>query len=248
MIVGARRTSPPSRCTSWVEASIRVIDLVTRISAAKLRSHGRLAVHHTYGREVFLGGQRARPLRDIGGHVRLEPPEPNLVAVEETPKLRAGGVRPAAEDDRAELGRCRRARLQAFGPAEPVERELSDPLPDLGRGGGKRVVVLQLDLEYPRRLRCAEPTGVDHPERHRHLRENITGRSFADHALHAVDTPDYFDPTLEKAEQRPRVTLVDRGIAGRESDVRDDASKPLAFGPIEVREDRDPSDLLRRHH
>ena len=38
MIVRAFRTSPPSRCTWRVEASIRVIDRVTRISAPSLRA------------------------------------------------------------------------------------------------------------------------------------------------------------------------------------------------------------------
>ena len=51
----------------------------------KRRSPGGLAVHDADGGEVALGRQRARPLLRIGGHVRLEPSEPDLVAVEETP-------------------------------------------------------------------------------------------------------------------------------------------------------------------
>ena len=94
----------------------------------QLRPHDGLAVHDANGGEVALGRQRARPLLRVGGHVRLEPSEPDLVAVEEAPQLRARGVPAMAEDDRPERGRCGRAGLQAFGPAEPVVREEAHPL------------------------------------------------------------------------------------------------------------------------
>src|SRR5437870_5419608 len=82
MIVGARRTSPPSRCTSWVEASIRVIDLVTRISAPSLRACWRaparqlLARHARREAEVVLdpgGGSRLAAGRLALDHDRPEP-------------------------------------------------------------------------------------------------------------------------------------------------------------------------------
>src|SRR5262249_42886263 len=38
------------------------------------------------------------------------------------------------------------------------------------------------------------------------------------------------------------------GLAGNERDVRHDPGKPFAFGRLEVREHRDPTDLLPRHH
>ena len=82
----------------------------------KLRPHDGLAVHDANGGEITLGRQRTRPLLRIGGHVRLEPSEPDLVAVEEAPQLRAGSVPPMAEDDRPERGRRGRAGLQTLAP------------------------------------------------------------------------------------------------------------------------------------
>ena len=92
-----------------------------------------------------------------------------------------------AEDDRPERGGCGRTGLQAFRPSEPVGREEADPLPDLRRGGGERLVVVQLDPEHARRLRGAEPARVEHSERDRHLPEDVTRLPLADHALDAVD-------------------------------------------------------------
>ncbi len=89
---------------------------------------------------------------------------------------------------------------------------------------------------------------VEHSERDRHLPEDVTGTPLADHALHAIDKPVHLDPTLEDAEQCPRITLVHSGLAGNEGDVRHQPGQPLAFSRLEVREHRYPSDLLRRHH
>ena len=107
---------------------------------------------------------------------------------------------------------------------------------------------MQLDPEHARRLRRAEPARVEHPERDRHLPEDVAGLPLADHALHAVDAPDHLEPTLEDAEQRPRVTLVHGELARNERDVRHHPGEPVAFGRLEVREHCDPADLLRRHH
>ena len=87
----------------------------------KLRPYDGLAVHDANGGKVTVGRQCA-PLLRIGGHVRLQPSGADLVAVEEAPQLRAGGVRPTAEDDRPERGRCGRTSLKTFGPSEPVAR------------------------------------------------------------------------------------------------------------------------------
>ena len=110
------------------------------------------------------------------------------------------------------------------------------------------MVVVQLDPEYARRLRGAEPAGVEHSERDRHLPEDVAGPPLADHALDSVDDPEHLEPTLEDAEQRPRVTLVHGRLAGNERDVRHHPGKPVAFVGLEVREYCDPPDLLRRHH
>ena len=214
----------------------------------QLRPHGGLAVHDANGGEVALGRQRARPLLRIGGHVRLEPSEPDLVAVEEPSQLRARSVAAMAEDDRPERGRCGRAGLEASGPHQPVVREETYALRNLGRGGCELLVVVQVDPEHTRRLRCAEAAGVEHPERDRHLAEDVTRLPLADDALHSVDAPDHLDPTFEEAEERPLVTLVHGGLARRERDIRHHPGKPVAFGRLEVGEHRDPTDLLCRHH
>src|SRR5439155_17818838 len=109
-------------------------------------------------------------------------------------------------------------------------------------------VVVQIDAEHARRLRCAEPARMEHSKRDRHLPEDVTGPPLADHAVDAVDESVHLDPTLEDAEQCPRVTLVHRGLAGNERDVRYHPGKPVAFGRLEVREHCNPTDLLRRHH
>src|SRR4029450_9610606 len=82
-------------------------------SSATRRSCGRTAVlpftTRTAGRSPSAGS--ASDLLHIGAHVRLEPSEPDLVAVEEAPQLRTG-VRPLAEDDHSDRGRSGRT-----GPA-----------------------------------------------------------------------------------------------------------------------------------
>ena len=153
-----------------------------------------------------------------------------------------------AEDDRPERSGCRRTGLQALRPSEPVGREEGDLLSDLRRGGGECLVVVQLEPEHARGLRGAEPAGVQHSERDRHLPEDVTRLPLADHALDAVDDPEHVEPALEDAEQRPRVTLVHGELAGNESDVRHHPGEPVAFGRLEVREHRDAADLLCRHH
>ena len=153
-----------------------------------------------------------------------------------------------AEDDRPERGRRGRTSLQTLGPHEPVVRKQAHSLRDRRRGGGELLVVVYVDPEHARRLGCAEPAGIEDSERDRHLSEDVTRLPLADHALHAVDAPDHLDPTFEQAEQRPLVTLVHRRLAGNERDVGHHPGKPIAFGRLEVRKYRDPTDLLRRHH
>jgi hypothetical protein len=89
---------------------------------------------------------------------------------------------------------------------------------------------------------------VEDSERDRHLPEDVTRLPLADHAPHAIDEPEHLEPTLEDAEQRPRITLVHSGLAGNERDVRHYPGKPVAFGRLEVREHCDPTNLLCRHH
>ena len=92
------------------------------------------------------------------------------------------------------------------------------------------------------------PTGVEHSERDRHLSEYLARLPLADYALHAVDPSDHLDPPFEDAEQRPFVTLVHGVLTRHERDVRDDPGEPFAIGRLEVCEDGDLTDLVRRHH
>ena len=50
------------------------------------------------------------------------------------------------------------------------------------------------------------------------------------------------------AEQRALTALVRRVLARQQPDVRRGAREPLALVAIELGEDRDPADLLGRHH
>ena len=127
-----------------------------------------------------------------------------------------------AEDERPDRRRVRMHAPAGLWPPEPVHREAAHLLGDLRRGGDERVVVVQIEPEHARRLRCAEPARVKDSERDRHLPEDVAGHPLADHAVHAVDAPEHLDPTLEQAEQRPLVTLVHGGLAGHERDVRHD--------------------------
>ena len=52
---------------------------------AHLRAHHGLAVHDAKGGVVTIRRQRAPPLLRVGGHVRLKPPEPHLIAGQEVP-------------------------------------------------------------------------------------------------------------------------------------------------------------------
>ena len=74
------------------------------------------------------------------------------------------------------------------------------------------------------------------------------GLALADGALDAVDELDDLDATLEQAEERALVALVRGVLARREADVGCGAGEPLALRRVEPREDRDPGDLLGRHH
>ena len=86
------------------------------------------------------------------------------------------------------------------------------------------------------------------PERDRHLAEDVTRESLADHALQAVDEHDRLDPSREDAEQRPLVALVHGKLAGAERDIGRDTAEPLAVDRIEIREQLEPPDLLRGQH
>ena len=124
-------------------------------------------------REVAAGRERSRPLVRFGGHVRLEPAEADLVAVEEAPQLPPGRV-PLVGRGRSP---CTGAGTDAapgrpWGPPSRFMARRPTWTPTSGAGGDERVVVVQIDPEHSRRLGRAEPSDVEHPERDRHLRED----------------------------------------------------------------------------
>ena len=73
-----------------------------------------------------------------------------------------------------------------------------------------------------------ESHGVAQPERDRHLAEDVTRESLADHALQAVDEHDRLDPSREHAEQRPLVAFVHGKLTGAERDIGRHTAEPLA--------------------
>ena len=152
-----------------------------------------------------------------------------------------------SEDDRP-IGRLGDEALEASRAGDPVACELPHACPHIRCDGGDGVVVVRLDLEDARRLRCPQPGGVAHSERDRHLPEDVTGPPLADHALNAVDDTDHLHPTLEHAEQSPLVPFVHGVLAGDERDVGSNTTEPLTIGRIERREHLEPPDLLQGHH
>ncbi len=223
-------------------------DLEELCHAAQGRPHHRLAVHDPERRVVAFGGERAPPLLGLGRHVRLEPPESDLVAIEEPSELGAGRVPPVPEDDRPVRRRLRRERLEASWPADPLARQTADVRRDLGGVGSEGVVVVRLDPDHPRGLRRPEPRGMGCAERDRDLAEEVAGPSLPDHAPDAVRHPDGLDPPLEKDEQGRQIALVHRVLAGVEREVGCDTAEPLEVFPLEGGEGRDLPKLLRRHH
>ena len=132
--------------------------------------------------------------------------------------------------------------------ADPVGRQPADLLAEVGHRGRDGVVVVSLDPHDARRLRRAKPDREHRPERDRHLPEDVSRASLADDALDPVDELDRLDAALEHGEERALAALVHRVLARHEADVGRCAGKPLALGGAERREDRDPRDLVGRHH
>ena len=73
--------------------------------------------------------------------------------------------------------------LQAPRSADPVGCQPADFLGDVRRHGREAVVVVRLDAHHARLLRRSEADREPHPERDRHLSEDITQASFPDDAL-----------------------------------------------------------------
>ena len=81
-----------------------------------------------------------------------------------------------------------------------------------------------------------------------YLAEHLSGGAVVDDALDPVDILDGLDTTLEEPEERLLAPLVRRVLAPPEGDVRRGACEALPLPGSQPREDRDPGDLLRRHH
>jgi hypothetical protein len=216
--------------------------------AAELRPHDGLPVHDPNSGVVAVGRQGPPPLLGVGRHVGLQPPERDLIAVEEPPQLRAGGVPAVAEHDGPIRGRLGSEALQAAGAADAIGCEETDGRRDAGRGGRDHVIVARLDTHHPRGLRGPEADGERGAQRDRHLAEDLSGVALADDARYAVDELDCLDTALEHAEERPLVTFVDCVLARPEADVGGDATQLLTVGRVERFERRDAPDLVGRHH
>ena len=143
--------------------------------APQLRPRHRPAVDEADDREVAVARKRPAPALRGVGLLRLHPGERDLVAVEEVPQLRAGGV-PAMPDDGGP-GRRRVGgdALEAARAGHPVAREPADLEADRRRHRGDRVVVVRLEPQDARRLGRAEPDREHRPEHDRHLAEHVAG-------------------------------------------------------------------------
>jgi hypothetical protein len=72
--------------------------------------------------------------------------------------------------------------------------------------------------------------------------------TLTDDAFDPVDELDRLDASLEHGEQRALFALMRRELTRHQGDIRRRPRKPLALSLVESRKDRDPTDLLRRHH
>ena len=195
-------------------------------------------------------GQRAAPL--LGGVRRVgrDPPERDLVAVEEAPQL---ACRTASQRWPTTIARggggsaampCRpRARRSGRAPAAPSSWRRRRAR------GGDRVVVGRPRSRMTRDGSAARnPTGNTVPSAIGTSPKMSPGLALADDALDPVDELDRLDAALEHREQRALVALVRGVLARRQPDVRRDAGEPLALRLAQAGEQRDRRDLVRRHH
>src|SRR5919201_5636873 len=100
---------PPTITVSYSAASGSV---PRPSSSAELWSHDRLPVDDANDRPIAVVRQRTAPVLGGIGGAGLEPPERDLVAVEEAPQLGAGGVPPMPHHDRTRRARIRGDALQ----------------------------------------------------------------------------------------------------------------------------------------
>ena len=119
---------------------------------------------------------------------------------------------------------------------------------DLRRDRRNPEVVGGLDAQHARAAGCAEPHREHRAQCQRHLAEHVSDRTCADDLLDALDDPDRFDPTLEDAEERTLLAHVDGVGPGGQADVGGDPGELFAVGGLQRLEDRDPADLVGRHH
>ena len=186
----------------------------------------------------------------LGGIRRVgpDPPEGDLVAVEEVPQLRAGRVPAMSDHDRPGRRRLGRDGLKAARSADPVGGQPAHLPPDVGRHGRDRVVVVGLDPHDARPLRRAEANREHRAERNRHLSEDVAHEPLAHDPLDAVHELHRLDAALEQGEQRALLALVRGVLPGHEADVGRRPGQALAIRGAQAGEDRDPADLFGRHH
>src|SRR4051794_3531616 len=246
-----------SRKSGWTRADDHGVVLRSgrlRLEAEELghpaqsRPHDGLPCHDAKGGIVAVHRERTPPLLGLVRHIGLEPPESDLVSVEEVPQLGTGGVPLVTEHDRPVGRRLGDEALQAARPGDPVAREPADSLADGGGDRHDRVVVVWLDPEDTRRLCCAEACGLRRTQRDRDLPEHIAGAPVADHTLDAVDDPDRLHPPFEETEERRLVPFVNGELPGTEADVGCDAAEAFPVCQLEVGKHGHATDLLRRHH
>jgi hypothetical protein len=153
-----------------------------------------------------------------------------------------------ADDDRAGGRRLGGDSLEPARASHPMGGQPADLPGDLGRRGGHGVVLVRVDPHHARAHLGAEADREDGAERDRHLAEDVAGLPVADDLRDPVEVLDRLDLSGEQAEERPLAALVGGVLARLEPDVGGSAGEPLALRERELREDRDPRDLVGGHH
>ena len=129
--------------------------------------------------------------------VDRQPAEGNLVALEKTAQVEAGGALTRSQKGDVRFVRLRCELLQS---PDALAGEIVHPLHKLGRGRGDVVIERSVDLHHPRRLPGPE-TGLKLRAVDQQNAEDPVPQAHPKFALDALDKLDDFDRALEHDKQ-----------------------------------------------
>ena len=194
---------------------------------------------------IVLVRRRPRPVIGQIWIVDRQPAEGNLVALEKTAQVEAGGAPTRSQKGDMSGVRLRRELLQT---PDALAGQFVHPPHKLRRRGGDVVIEPGVDLHDPRRLAGPESGLKLRAIDKRNFAEEIVPQAHSELALDAVDELDDFDRALEHDKQSRRFALIDRVFAGAEIDVR---SRPRDIGQRDWRKrgkDRNRGKFVWRQH